>query len=65
MITPTLDISADDFASGTGWDIRPEGACKGEICVPLPGAEADWPFAGNFNSEASKTPAGDYYPKTM
>ncbi len=36
MITNTLDISAKDFASGTGWDIKPEGACKGEICVPLP-----------------------------
>ena len=36
MITDTLDISAEDFASGTGWEIKPEGACKGEICVPLP-----------------------------
>ncbi len=32
---------------------------------PLPGAEADWPFAGNFAAESSATPAGDYYPKTM
>ena len=36
MITQTLDISADDFAAGTGWDIKPEGACKGDVCVPLP-----------------------------
>lgn len=36
MITQTLDISADEFGSGTGWEIKPEGACKGEICVPLP-----------------------------
>ena len=36
MITDTLDISAEDFAAGTGWDIKPEGACKGEVCVPLP-----------------------------
>ncbi len=32
---------------------------------PLPGAEADWPFAGTFTSETANTPAGDYYPKTM
>ncbi|MFW2382563.1 MAG: hypothetical protein ACN4GZ_12450 [Acidimicrobiales bacterium] len=32
---------------------------------PLPGAEAEWPFAGNFTAEAGKTPAGDYYPKTL
>lgn len=36
VITDTLDISAEDFAAGTGWDIKPEGACKGEVCVPLP-----------------------------
>jgi len=36
VIAQTLEISADDFASGTGWDIKPEGACKGEVCVPLP-----------------------------
>ncbi len=36
MITNTLDISAEDFASDTGWEIKPEGACKGEVCVPLP-----------------------------
>lgn len=36
MITDTLDISEADFAAGTGWEIKPEGACKGEVCVPLP-----------------------------
>lgn len=36
MITTTLDISAEEFTSGTGWEIKPEGACKGEVCVPLP-----------------------------
>ena len=36
MILDRLDIDADSFAAGTGWAIKPEGACKGEICVPLP-----------------------------
>ena len=36
MILDRLDIGADLFAAGTGWAIKPEGACKGEICVPLP-----------------------------
>ena len=36
MIVDSLEISAADFAAGTGWDIKPEGACKGEVCVPLP-----------------------------
>ena len=36
MISETLDISAADFHAGTGWELKPEGACKGEVCVPLP-----------------------------
>lgn len=36
VITTTREISAEEFAAGTGWDIKPEGACKGEVCVPLP-----------------------------
>jgi len=36
MILTSLDASAEEFAAGTGWDIKPEGACKGEVCVPLP-----------------------------
>ena len=36
MILDGLDIDAATFAAGTGWVIKPEGACKGEICVPLP-----------------------------
>lgn len=35
MILDSLDIGADRFAAGTGWQIKPEGACKGEVCVPL------------------------------
>ena len=37
MILDTLDITAEEFHAGTGWDIKPQGACKGEVCVPLPG----------------------------
>jgi hypothetical protein len=35
MILDRLDIDADTFAEGTGWAIKPQGACKGEVCVPL------------------------------
>ena len=36
MILDTLDATPEAFAVGTGWDIKPEGACKGDVCVPLP-----------------------------
>ena len=41
MLLSTLDLSADQFEAGTGWVIKPEGACKGEVCVPLGGGDFD------------------------
>jgi hypothetical protein len=31
-----LRASAADFAARTGWVAKPEGLCKGPMCVPLP-----------------------------
>jgi hypothetical protein len=36
MLTDTLDLTAEQFGAGTGWTIKPEGACNGDVCVPLP-----------------------------
>jgi hypothetical protein len=36
VLVDRLDITADDFRVGTGWHVKPEGACKGDVCVPLP-----------------------------
>jgi len=35
MITDSLTVSRSDFEQRTGWAIKPEGACKGDVCVPL------------------------------
>jgi hypothetical protein len=35
MIVTDLDITAEEFAAGTGWEIKPEGACKADLCVQL------------------------------
>jgi hypothetical protein len=41
MILEKLTVPAADFERRTGWEIRPEGACKGDRCVPIP--ESDGP----------------------
>jgi hypothetical protein len=35
MLLDSLDQDAKDFAAATGWEIKPQGACKGDVCVPL------------------------------
>ena len=35
MILETLSMTATEFEQGTGWLIKPEGACKGDVCVPV------------------------------
>jgi hypothetical protein len=36
MLLADLVVEDDVFAKRTGWAVKPEGACKGEACVPLP-----------------------------
>ena len=36
MIIDRLDIGAEEFQRATGWEIKPEGACRAEVCVALP-----------------------------
>jgi hypothetical protein len=36
VILTSLTVAADELEARTGWAIKPEGACKGEVCVPLP-----------------------------
>ncbi len=35
---PAVDVDA--LEARTGWQVKPEGACKADRCVPLPGADA-------------------------
>jgi hypothetical protein len=36
MILDQLEVSPAELERRTGWAIKPEGACKGDRCVPLP-----------------------------
>ncbi len=35
MIVTDIDVNKEAFEAGTGWEIKPEGACKGDVCVAL------------------------------
>lgn len=41
MLLDTLNVTADEFEAATGWAAKPEGMCKGDACVPVPGAFRD------------------------
>ena len=41
MLLKSLDISKSEFEARTGWQLKPEGACKGDICIPIPDVDGD------------------------
>jgi hypothetical protein len=45
VIVDHLDLTAEEFRAGTGWELKAEGACKAEVCVPLDRANGFEPVA--------------------
>ena len=35
MITDSLTVDRATFEQRTGWQLTPEGGCKGDVCIPL------------------------------
>jgi hypothetical protein len=44
VIIDRLDVPPADLEQRTGWAVKPEGACRADVCVPLP--------SGPFNVES-------------
>jgi hypothetical protein len=36
VILESSTLSPDDLQAATGWELKPEGACRDERCVPMP-----------------------------
>ena len=48
-----LWLSADDLRRVSGWEFKPQGFCKGDVCMPVPDARKSEFFAGGrFNLAA-------------
>ena len=35
MLLRSLTVPRSEFEAGTGWRLKPEGACHGDVCIPL------------------------------
>lgn len=38
MILESMDVDPAQFAARTGWEAKPQGLCKGDLCFPAPDA---------------------------
>jgi hypothetical protein len=41
VILERLEVDPGELAARTGWEVKPEGACKADRCVPLPEGSLD------------------------
>src|SRR5437588_9224458 len=39
MVVSSVRVDREVFERETGWALKPEGACRGDVCVPLRGRE--------------------------
>jgi hypothetical protein len=50
MLLKSLAVDPNEFTRSTGWEVKPEGACRDEVCVPLPGGATN--ADGTLQAEA-------------
>ena len=46
-------LSGDDLKRVSGWEFKPQGFCKGDVCVPIPDArKSEFIAGGRYNLAA-------------
>jgi hypothetical protein len=53
-----LWVPAAELERATGWQLKPEGACLGEVCVPLP-RDGSWLRGDRFDLASLAKHLGD------
>ena len=53
-----LWVPVADLERASGWQLKPEGACKGEVCVPLP-RDRSWLRGDRFDLAALARHVGE------
>ena len=41
MLWNSRTVATEEFERESGWTFKPEGACKGEVCIPLKNPPGD------------------------
>lgn len=51
MILERPEVDPAELAARTGWKLEPQGACKGDRCVPIPGGADGGPVDARVLAE--------------
>jgi hypothetical protein len=41
VLLDSLRVDVGAFEARTGWDVKPQGLCQGDVCLPLPAGAVD------------------------
>ena len=58
MLLTTDRVDRRAFELGTGWTLEPEGACRGEVCVPLSSDAISNDATGRSGVQRASSPGG-------